>query len=296
VRHLMTLDTIKQALPGISQRALDKDPNVQVLARLFGRLIAEIDLSIQENMEILEEDSWALLNAMQERAMEQVRACIVLYSHGYYAPAEALCRTAVEAALNLHYCGIGDTCDLILSYFKSYIYTERKQNDLWYSSVDKAKYPEDVMHVHREKIMQKNETLDLYEDVVTEAFQSINYSYANAKSTWPSIFERFEAIGKEVNYRTVYTALCSQAHNDPEDFLNNFVHSLKEDKVGQEMQEFENQNFTLYMVLIALSFLIDGTAIYLAKFNPDESKRFLNILDDLMTEVQYVIQKKPQEC
>jgi hypothetical protein len=206
----------EQAVHGISKDSMAQDADVRAAAVLFGRLKDEMEAALTSSHDLEKEESWAFLDAMQRRATEQVMACMVLYSHGYYAPAEALCRTVIEAALNLYYCSQGDTCDMVLSYFKSYINTERKQNRNWAQSVDRAAYPETEKREHRQRIDDKEEVLAHYERVVAEAFSQINRSYEGASDTWPSIFDRYKAIGKDVSYRTVYAALCSQAHNDAE--------------------------------------------------------------------------------
>ena len=221
-----------KTMSGVSETALNKDPDVQSIARLLERFEAEIESALENNIKNLEdEESWGFLHAMHLRAKEQAAACIILYSHGYYAPTEALCRTVIEATVNLYYCSLGDTCAMVLSYFKSHIETERKQNKNWALSVENSAYPEEAKDEHRQRIKNKYEALNQYERVVTEAFSQINRNYASASNTWPSIFDRFKAIGKEVDYRTVYAALCSQAHNDAEDLLNDFVHSVRRLKV-----------------------------------------------------------------
>lgn len=281
-------------LSGISELALKEDPDIQAIFRLFERYEAEIELALKNNLDTLEkEESWGFLHAMHLRAKEQMMACIILYSHGYYAPTEALCRTVIEATINLYYCSLGDTCSMILSYFKSHLETERKQNKNWAESIENSAYPEETKEEHRQRIKNKYDALNLYEQLITKAFSQINRDYASANNTWPSIFDRFKAIGKEVDYRTVYAALCSQAHNDAEDLLNDFVHSVTENERGYNAQAFENQNFALYMVLMALTFLIEGTAIYIAKYNLNVTEKFLNIMTDAQNETTRVMQRTP---
>jgi len=229
---------------------------------------------------------------MQQRASNHVAACAVLYSHGYFAPAEALCRTAVEAILNLYYFSLGDTCDLVLQYFKSYICVERKQNKHWATNVERSEYPEEAKQVHRKRIAAKERALSHYERVVTEAFLQINRNYAAVSETFPGIFDRFNAIGKEVSYRTVYAALCSQAHNDAEDLLNDFVHAVMQIRGAREVQAFENENFALYMVLTVVFFLIEAFAMYLAKYF-DVLEQFKPLLNDALVEVQEVGKRIP---
>lgn len=267
------------SIAGVSSTAVANDPDVQLLVELYDKLRSTLSDALQRNLSKLEQEaSWALLHAMNGRAMEQQAACIALYSHGYFAPAEALCRTVVEASINLYYCSLGNSCSLILSYFRSYIETERKQNKNWQASVNSSSYPEAAKHDHRRRIQSKEQVLSGYEEVLTEAFSQVGLNYATASKEWPSVFERFKAINKEVAYRTVYAALCSQAHNDAEDLLNDFVHGVRQIDGAHEMQAFENKNFSLYMVVTALAFLTESTLIYLAKYNLDANEPFQELL------------------
>lgn len=279
-------------LPPIAGLPSLVEPDVQHLVKLYDRLRLELNSALVENLGKLEgEVSWALLHAMNGRAMEQQAACVVLYANHYYAPAEALCRTVVEASVNLYYCSLGDSCSLVLSYFRSHIETERKQNRNWQSSVNASKYPEAAKDTHRQRIKSKGEALLGYEHVLQEAFSQIGIKYSAVNKEWPSIFDRFKAINKEVDYRTVYIALCSQAHNDAEDLLNDFVHGVQQIEGAHEMQASENQNFSLYMVLTALAFLAEATVVYLAKYNLNVNEPFQLLLADIWAFIEQVTQR-----
>jgi hypothetical protein len=279
-------------LPPIAGLPAAIDSDVRQLVELYDRLRQELGTAVIENLKELETDeSWALLHAMNERCMEQQAACISLYSNKYFAPAEALCRTVVEAAVNLYYSSIGDSCTHVLTYFRSYIEMERKQNRSWLASVNASAYPEEVKNTHRQRIQNKDVALNTYEHVLTEAFSQIGIAYGDVGRDWPSIFDRFKSINKEVEYRTVYAALCSQAHNDAEDLLNDFVHGVRQIGGAHESQAAEDQNFSLYMVLTALSFLAEATVIYLAKFNLDVNERFQRLLVDIWAFTAAVTQR-----
>lgn len=280
------------SIAGISTASLASDPDVRQLAELFNRLQSELATTLQRNLDKLEkESSWALLHAMCGRAIEQQAACVALFSHSYFAPAEALCRTVVEASVNLYYCSLGDSTSHLLTYFRSYIETERKQNKQWQSSVNSSRYPESAKASHRVRIANKENALSRYEGVLTEAFLQIGLHYAAASKEWPSVFDRFKTIGKEVDYRTVYAALCSQAHNDAEDLLNDFVHGVMQVEGADRVQAAENKNFSLYMVLTALALLVEATLMYLAKFNLDANERFQALLIDIWSFTERVTQR-----
>ena len=277
---------------GISTASLASDPDVRQVAELFDRLKSELAATLRQNLDKLEKElSWGLLHAMCSRAIEQQAACLALYSNSYFAPSEALCRTVVEASVNLYYCSRGDSTCRLLTYFKSHIETERKQNKQWQSSVNSSRYPESTKALHRARIADKENALRRYEYVLTEAFSQIGLHYAAADKEWPSVFDRFKSIGKEVDYRTFYAALCSQAHNDAEDLLNDFVHGVMQIEGADRVQAVENKNFSLYMVLMALALLVEATLMYLAKFNLDANERVQALLIDIWSFTERVTQR-----
>jgi hypothetical protein len=263
----MTSKSVDALLAGVSAPGLGSDAEVAIAARLFSSLRSEVTTLEGTHLSALEAlHEWGLLHEMYERAAAHVGGCIVLFSNGHIAPAEALCRTAVESAVNLYYCSLGDSIDLLMSYFKSYVETERKQNTVWAKSVRDSNMPKEAKDFHLTQAQNKQEALAIYDQKLNELFGQIGRSYANANGVWPSIFERFKAINHEVSYRTVYAALCSQAHNDPEDLLNNFLQGAMQVQGAEEKLLEENRNFSLHMVFMAIHIFIEASAMYIARF------------------------------
>lgn len=263
------LDGADPHLAGLSKQALARDEELGAAAQLFADTRREILNLTEEHLKALEvAHDWGLLHAMYERAAGHAGASIVLLSHGHAAAAEALCRTAVEAAVNLYHCSLGDSLGHIMSYFKCYVDTERKQNDLWAKSIRGSGGARSDIEFHLKKIGEKADALQLYETTLTSVFDQIGRKYAEAKGgDWPNIFERFKGLNKEVSYRTAYAALCSQAHNDAEDLLNDFVQGVTQIDGMRERQLEENRNFALYMTLMTLNLFVEASAIYIARFN-----------------------------
>lgn len=73
----------------------------------------------------------------------------------------------------------------------------------------------------------------------------------------------------------MYAALSSQAQNDAEELLTEFVHRVTE---NPEAQQKENRRFARVMVLAALSLFAESAAIYLAKYPIHSSERMLALL------------------
>ena len=230
---------------------------------------------------LVNEPSWGLLHTMYKRALAHVEGCFVLFSHNFCSSAEALCRTAVEASINLYYCSLGNTEERIVSYLKQYVLAEREQNRLWLNTVNAGKYPAAAKAYHRERITGKEEALRKYERFLRQVCGQFSLDYEKMKVSWPSLFDRFQSIGKEVDYRTVYAALCSQAHNDAEDLLNEFVAGTVQIEGMMEQHKRENIGFALLMILLSVTTLIEGAAMYLAKYSLGPSKTLVPLFEDV---------------
>lgn len=222
------------------------------------RIVAEL---LASNIDKLErEPTWGYLNGMYDRALKHVVACFVLLSHGHYASAEALCRTAFEATINLYFASLGSVEGNIASYFLDYVATEREQNRKWLASVNTSGHTEEYKEHHRQRIQRKEISLDTYEKFIREIFGE----HAQNPGKWPSLFDRFKIIGKEVEYRTVYASLCSQAHNDAEDLLNDVISCISTE--FEVRQKNENVRFAVFMSVLVVSALTEAAAVYIAKY------------------------------
>jgi hypothetical protein len=262
----------------LSEPIAKRSDSIRLAARLLEKLERQVDVTLGKSLSVMQMDpSWGLLQRMYERAVRHAGACLVLLTNQRYAAAEALCRTLVESSVNLYYCSVGDSIGTILSYFKDHIQTERKQNRAWREEVSKPALSEQEKAVHFEHIDHKDGVLASYERALQVIFQQIGYQHSVGSDVWPSIFDRFKAIGKEIDYRTVYAALCSQAHSDPEDLLNEFMQRMSAVPGAAEAQRAENENFSVFIVLTSLALLIESSAMYLAKYTPDAN----HVLTDL---------------
>jgi hypothetical protein len=222
--------------------------------------------SEKENQEIISQETyWPIMHDMYERSYEYVCGSLSLFIIEQLQSCEASCRTAIEGAVNLHYVSLGDSLGKIISYFKNHFEVELKQNVNWKSAVDSSNVDEDIKNYHRGLIANKNDALNTYEAVLNKSMldEKINIDTYDAK--WPSAFDRFRLIDDEIGYRTIYTALCSQSHNDPEDLLNHLLcRTLNHDGFTSAKKE-EQYFFSLYMILQAIKYHVMASAMYLGK-------------------------------
>lgn len=229
---------------------------------------------VEKNIAKLEKNvPWSTMHDMYKRSYDHACGVLSLFIIAQLQSSEALCRTAIESSVNLHYVSLDNSMDKLIAYFKDYIQAERKQNVNWEKSIDNSSYDPESKEFHRKKINGKNKALDKYEEMLQQSLSLANIDYDSNTTRWPNIFERFRDIDHEVSYRTIYMALCSQAHNDPEDILNNLMTRVIANVDGLEKANFiEQYQFSLYMVLTCVQFHIFASAMYIAKFEINAKK------------------------
>jgi hypothetical protein len=124
-----------------------------------------------------------------------------------------------------------------------------------------------------------------YECALRESLKLADIDFDNNNVKWPNIFERFRALNKEVEYRTLYMALCSQAHNDAEDVLNKIMTRVTTNIDGMEKaQEIEQYLYSLFYILSTVRYHIHSSAMFIGKFNI-EVKALMVLYEKVMVEL-----------
>ena len=186
--------------------------NWTVLAKL------EIESELSSCCETLE-PTWGLLWSMLEKINDYAEASIIAFITGSQASSEVIARTVVESSLNVMYILDKNATCRIEQYFISYIEKEKKELKNWFNLTKKM--DDEGANLHISSINQKTDVLNQLQNVVNDLDIC---EKANGKdNTWPgSIFNKFKSLGFdfELDYRTIYAAMCSQTHNDAEDLLN----------------------------------------------------------------------------
>jgi hypothetical protein len=235
-----------------------------------------IDLSCGARTETLVcEPTWGLLHAMIDRVYEYTVACFVLYAVGLPSSAEVVARTTVEAAINVMYILNGDRLERLWQYFSDYMATEKRQNQLWLDAISKHK--DDDRQVHHRAVEGKEKALNISYDFLYRAFQQMGLAPpTTSDSMWPNLFDRFKSLGKEDSYRTVYAAMCSQAHNDAEDLISKFIVCFSDMPEGETKLASETVGFSRMLIHIGLQYYLEATLGYAECFGLTEAEKELN--------------------
>jgi hypothetical protein len=89
--------------------------------------------------------------------------------------------------------------------------------------------------------------------------------------------ERFRLLGLDVEYRTVYAALCSQTHNDAEDLLNYFFAAASGNQELIDKTGLEAVNFSRLMLYFAVKYYITVAGSYAIRFELTTALEAINL-------------------
>ena len=198
-----------------------------------------------------------LLVSIIGRTHETAAGCFVLIALGQLREAEILSRSIFESASTTAYIVRKDPAKRLAQFFRAYVGQEREQSRKWKNDIDDL--PPDVQREHQSRIDQKNLALESYDRLIDGFLRHCGTSL-DESDRWPNLIDRLSEIGRRVDYRTVYAAMCSQAHHDAEDVLNNlFVHSLVEDNGAVQQMKQEADCFSIFLVLFGLRWFAIAT-------------------------------------
>jgi len=258
-------------------------------------VIANVEAPFGLFVEVLELSSFAespdpvdgLLITLIRRLHDTVAGALALLALGRFQQAEILSRTVMESALSFQYILAENSGHRLVQYFQHYVQVEREQNRKWQNEI--AGSPASTHEDHQHRITDKAEALDGYEAFI-QHFKATLPASPVLNRGWPSTYDICVALGKALDYRTVYMAMCSQAHHDAEDILNDFiVGSATDYEIRSEQLERETGNFSIFLLLCSIRYYLDSLAQigdrYMFPTVQAQSARSLDVVSTLAEKV-----------
>ena len=204
-----------------------------------------------------ENPTGGLLVTLIGRTYETAAGCLVLIALGQLREAEILSRSVFESAATTEYIVRKDPTKRLAQFFRAYVEQEREQNRKWKNDI--ADIPPEAQREHQTRIDQKNLALEVYGRLIDGLLRHYR-TRLEENDRWPKLIDRLSEIGRRIDYRTVYAAMCSQAHHDAEDILNKlFAYSLAEDNGEAQRMEQETNSFSVLLVLFGLRSFVEAT-------------------------------------
>jgi hypothetical protein len=209
---------------------------------------------------------WGLLQSMLDRTFEYVEGAIVAYVTGSTASSEVISRTAIESAINLMFILVDKREGNRLSqYLAHYFDNEQREIDQWLKATSNMAI--EAQKVHQLAANEKRTRISKLQETTDFSLSQIGLPTTKASiAKWPNISERFRLLGLEIDYRTVYAALCSQTHNDAEDLLNCFFAVASGNQELIDKAALETVNFSRFMLYFAVEYYITAASGYAIRF------------------------------
>jgi len=206
-----------------------------------------------------------LLN-MLDRTFEHAEGALVSCAAGCMASAEVVARAAIESSVNVMYTLDGDKLARLEAYFRAYLDGVHRYVTQWLkltSGMDDSK-----AEVHRNAALYRLKGVEAVESFVDRAMLAVGMPKGSSRTVkWPHrIADRFDALGLEDMYRTVYARMCSQVHNDAEDTLNFCIAVASSDQRVLEQMGLETVNFSRLLVFYGVSFYMQASIKYAESF------------------------------
>lgn len=197
-----------------------------------------------------------LLIKLLDRSYETAAGALALITIGHLREAEILSRSVFESSVTTAFIAKEMPSERLAQFFRSYVRNEREQNVKWSKDVEGA--PTEIKKGHEARITQKNGTMDAYEQFI-DGF--IAHCGIDTEKThkWPGLIDRLTELGRRIDYRTVYAAMCSQSHHDAEDVINYFFANsvAGADEISDRMER-EADTFSVFMVLFGLQWFVEA--------------------------------------
>ncbi len=220
---------------------------------------------------------------MLNRASNTLGGMVSLVATGHLQDAEILSRTLTESSLTIQFLLKGSSEQKLSHYLASYYAGQKWKNDKWRSAISEAE-----LHPHNKLIEEKNETDEKTKDIC-------KYFIEAAGGKWPekpqsaSVDKMFKELNKEVEYRTVYRAMCGQSHQNQEDLVNSLLHSLSENDDLEMQSKNEKHAFSLFICLWGIRYYLSAMealgSYYGFSSVQQQSKLALDIIDNYHKEV-----------
>jgi hypothetical protein len=156
---------------------------------------------------------WGVLVVMLSRIHAHVEAALVAFITGSSESAAVVSRTIIEMSISLLYILRNDQeKDSYVRYCADYLKEEGERLRRWEKAATRLDATTRARHMS--SIVGGKTALDKMRTALESGFLEIRAPSMASVKPWPNAFDRFDALGLDVKYRTLYAALSSDVHGD----------------------------------------------------------------------------------
>jgi hypothetical protein len=176
--------------------------------------------------------TWAITRTMLARVYEHCEGSFVTWITGTWSSAEVAVRAVMEAAVNLMYIVSDDKEKRLVQYFSNFWDTQKKFSRRRLEMASRLQ--DEAANAYKDAAEQNIKFEGSRENLLNtillnEGFLSVN------EPGWPEkILDRFISLGMEEEYKTVYSFLSSEAHNDASAVVDFMIYQALESQVPEQ--------------------------------------------------------------
>jgi hypothetical protein len=257
------------------------------LEKVFSLIETAIGLKVNSFL-ASKEPSWAIIQSMLHRVYDHCAGSFVSFIAGTWASTEVDVRAVIEASINVMYITAEDREVRLVQYFTHFWESEKKavQKRL----VMSAKLKGETANAHRISAEENSESLDFRENIISKILMNEGFP-SKKEAGWPSkIIDRFIGLGLETDYRTFYSFLSAETHNDASALVDYMIYKT----IGQNFSDEAGREIYLadrIYLYFGLEYFIRAAMAYSVSFNLENFeelslayKSINKIIDDLSLE------------
>jgi hypothetical protein len=148
-----------------------------------------------------------------ELGLEHLAGACSAWGSGAYFPCEASCRTVFEISVNILYM-LQAPEQRVSQHQRACVLQQKKQVNAAVKLAEKQ-----GLEAIAKEFSENLEMLEGQFQIIENLAPAISGRSAKSKDTWPSMRERLEAIGEDLDYPTLYSVLCRSTHGDAEPLI-----------------------------------------------------------------------------
>lgn len=215
------------------------------------------------------------------RIHEQLRGALINICTKNHASSEILSRTAIESAVNVLYFFKDDTESKVFAWLKKYIEEDKKHILGWEQSLQTPKQKQ----AHAPKIVVRQNLNQIKEDFVNQYIDDVKkvLSIDDSLRLPQNILEKFQDIGEETTYHTVYRRLSAMTHLNAEDTISYMMARIYAGEEQQRQMGLEHCAFSEYMCFYAILFYAMTTEQFYVKYTNNKDHEIKSLQDYILS-------------
>lgn len=227
---------------------------------------------------------------MLHRASNVFGGMATLIASGHLQEAEALSRSLTESSLKIMHLNKGNVPSNVVQYLASYFSDSSWKTKQWQAAT--SNYD---IHPHNKLIQEKTDTEEQAKEVCRMFIEAAGCKWPE-KAQSISAERLFKDLDKEIEYRTVYRAMCGQPHQNPEDIVNGLLCSLSNNDEIEHRRREEKHCFSVFICLWGVRYHLESIATLAKYFSFNSTLVQANLAEEAIVELQTNINNALKEC